>query len=417
MIYAVDKWLPGYLISVLRHPRTSVKPQHLIFCIADHFEPFGYKTARADTLERVRVWVRQYPKSFDRFRDADGCPPRHTLFCSQEEYDPEYLELLVPFCGSLFGEVEIHLHHRDDTAEGLREKLTSFRDNLHERHGMLGAGPDGNVRYGFVHGNWALCNSRPDGDWCGVNEELSVLAETGCYADFTFPSAPSPTQPRTVNALYRAWDRAGRPRGHDYGVPVRVPAPHRAEGSGAGSRVEDAGRRTSSLDVGRWMLSVGRSISPRRRQDAACPPISHSPLMLIQGPLCLDWRRRKWGILPRLENADISRARPPSPDRIDLWVKQHIHVLGQPEWVFVKVHTHGTVPRNMEAALGESMQRIHEYMREKYNDGKQWRLHYVAAREMYNVIRAAEDGMTGDPGQYRDYEISPPPVSVGPMPH
>jgi hypothetical protein len=57
------------------------------------------------------------------------------------------------------------------------------------------------IAYGFVHGNWALCNSRPDGDWCGVNEELTVLAQTGCYADFTFPSAPSPTQPRMVNAV------------------------------------------------------------------------------------------------------------------------------------------------------------------------------------------------------------------------
>ena len=46
------------------------------------------------------------------------------------------------------------------------------------------------VGYAFIHGNWSLCNSRPDGRYCGVNNELDVLRETGCYADFTLPSAP-----------------------------------------------------------------------------------------------------------------------------------------------------------------------------------------------------------------------------------
>ena len=130
--------------------------------------------------------------------------------------------------------------------------------------------------------------------------------------------------------------------------------------------------------------------------------------MLIQGPLALNWRNRKWGILPRLENADISHARLPSPERVDLWVKQHIHVRGRPEWVFVKVHTHGAVPYNAQVILGEPMQRTHAYMRQAYNDMKKWRLHYVTAREMYNIVRAAEDGRSGDPDSFRDYEIAPP---------
>ena len=40
--------------------------------------------------------------------------------------------------------------------------------------------------YGFVHGNFALANSA-DGHHCGVDSEMQVLAETGCYADFTLP--------------------------------------------------------------------------------------------------------------------------------------------------------------------------------------------------------------------------------------
>ena len=54
------------------------------------------------------------------------------------------------------------------------------------------------------------------------------------------------------------------------------------------------------------------------------------------------------------------------------------------------------------------MRAAHEHMRERYNDGEKWLLHYVTAREMYNIVRAAEDGHSGNPGDYRDYEVLPP---------
>jgi hypothetical protein len=39
-------------------------------------------------------------------------------------------------------------------------------------------------------------------------------------------------------------------------------------------------------------------------------------------------------------------------------------------------------------------------------------LHYVTAREVYNIIKAAEAGLTGSPHDYRDYELPPPGVLV-----
>ena len=39
-------------------------------------------------------------------------------------------------------------------------------------------------------------------------------------------------------------------------------------------------------------------------------------------------------------------------------------------------------------------------------------LHYVTAREMFNVARAAMDGKTGDPNAYFDYVVTPPPIAV-----
>ncbi|MBN1558303.1 MAG: hypothetical protein JW951_09175 [Lentisphaerae bacterium] len=374
MLRGADRWLPGYLASLARRPRETRVPRHLIIGIADHFEPFRGGPARCDARATVRRWTERYPASVSGLADADGRPPRHTFFYPAEEYDPECLALLAGLCPGQYGEVEIHLHHDNDTADGLRAALTACRDRLRRDHGLLGTwrrAAQNDVAFGFVHGNWALCNSRPDGRWCGVNEELGVLAGAGCYADFTFPSAPSPTQPRTVNALYRATDRPGRPRGHDRGRPCRV-------------------------------------------ANAAAPQPAGRGFLLVQGPLALNWSRRKWGVLPRLDNAGLDAANPPSPRRADLWAGRHIHVRGRPEWVFVKLHTHGCVPANAGVLLGEPMRRLHAHLQTVYNDGRTWRLHYATAREIYNMIRAAEDGRSGNPGDYRDYEISPPPAAGTP---
>ena len=417
MFRAIDKWLPGYLRSIWHRPRDVAGPRHLLFCVADHFEPFGWVTrdggggpagvSREDRMALVETWAGQYPRSVEGVSDADGHPPRHTFFCSPDDYDETWMNRLVALCRMGHAEVELHIHHRNDTAASLKEKLTSFRDLLRDRHGLLGswrrtgvgfqvsgvrrrtngeevsvAVPSSldvhsDIAYGFVHGNWALCNARPDGDWCGVNEELSVLNETGCYADFTYPSAPSPTQPIMVNSIYRAWDRP-EGRGQESGVAVATPEvrSHRSVVSSQAAEEEDSAPRPS--------------------------------LMLIQGPLALDWRRRKWGFFPRIDNGGITHFNPPAPGRVDLWAKQHIHIGGRPEWVFVKTYCHGMIPSTSRVFLGGAMRRAHEHLQRRYNDGQGWSLHYVTAREMHNIARAAEDGLSGNPGEYRDYAIAPP---------
>jgi hypothetical protein len=368
MLKAIDKWLPAYLGSALRRPRRAEGPRHLLFCVADHYEPLGRGVDRAQGLAMVDRWVQEYPSRFEIYRDADGRPPCHSIFYPAEEYDSECLDRIGILCEKGFAEVEVHLHHRDDTAHGLAEKLTTFRDTLHYTHGMLGADRRGDPRYGFIHGNWALCNSRPDGDWCGVNEEIDVLLRTGCYADFTFPSAPSATQPRMVNAIYRAENQPGKPRSHDRGRRVC-----------AGSE----------------------------------PPseVRSSQLLLVTGPLALNWRTRKWGLLPRVENGDITEANPPIAERAALWAKQHIHVRGRADWVMVKVHTHGCVEANASVLLGESMEKLHETLKNQYNDGSQWCLHYVSAREMANIVLAAESGCEGNPHLFRDHQVFLPEIS------
>jgi hypothetical protein len=346
---ALDRWLPAYVLSAHRR-RTPERgrPVHLLLCVADHFEPkLGGATPR-QASRRVRRWVESYPRLAAAFRDSDGRPPRHTFFYPVEEYEPAYLDGLAGLCRAGYGEVEIHLHHDNDTADNLRATLTDFRDRLADWHGLLARDrATGAPAYGFIHGNWALDNSRPDGRYCGVNNELDVLRETGCYADFTLPSAPSPTQTRTINSIYYAVDDPRRPKSHDRGVA-------------AGSAVRPA-----------------------------------DGLLMIQGPLLLDWRRRKWGLVPRIENGCVQGSQPQTAERIDMWLRARVQVPTRPDWFFVKLHTHGANEANEAVLLGEPMARFHRALAERAAADPLFRFHYVTAREMFNLARAAEAGWRG----------------------
>ena len=356
----LHRWLLPYLLSARRRraPRPG-EPVHLLLCIADHYEPKLGNAPPAVARERVRRWVEEYPKRFAEFRDADGRPPRHTFFYPVEEYEPDYLDALAGLCRQGFGEVEVHLHHDNDTSDNLRRTLTDFKRVLADRHGLLARDPAGEVRYAFIHGNWALDNSRPDGRWCGVNNELDVLRETGCYADMTLPSFPSETQTRAVNRIYYAVDDPARPRSHDTGT------------------------------------DVGRGPPPDRG------------LMLIQGPLVLDWGRRKWGVLPRVENACLQGNQWPSDARLANWLRARVQVASRPDWFFVKLHTHGANEANMPVLLGQPMAAFHRRLRERADRDPAFRFHYVTAREMYNLAKAAEAGWAGGVAGARDFELKP----------
>ncbi len=354
MLKNIQIWLPSYLSR--KPPASGGGPTHVFFCFVDHFEPLWNKASRYQGLERVEHWFENYPRMADKFRDADGRPPQHTFFYPAEEYVSEYLELLGRLCGDGYGEAEIHLHHDNDTAANLTSMITDFKAKL-AQHGFLSQG-----RYGFIHGNWALDNSRKDGRWCGVNNELAVLRETGCYADFTLPSAPNDCQTRKINSIYYATGRQNRAKSHDDGEDVRV-----------------GGKASGDL-------------------------------MIVQGPLALNWSERKFRVLPRIENAEVAHNAPAISTRIDNWVGQRIGVVGKPDWVFVKVHTHGCQELNFRTALGSAAEEMHGYLHNRYNDGENFLLHYVTAREVFNLVKAAEAGKTGTPNPYRDFVLPPPPV-------
>ena len=357
----IDIWILSYLLSLFRKRQRAQGAVHIMFCFVDHFEPQWNTHDINVERHRVDQWLQDYPVLCENHFDADGKHPQHTFFYPEEEYRQEQLEKLSQLCQSGYGEVEVHLHHDNDTSANLRKTLTHFIDILYHHHGLLTKHPVTNqIVYGFIHGNWCLDNSRADGRWCGVKDELIVLKETGCYADFTLPSAPSETQTKKINSIYYAKQNPIKPKSHNTGLEV----------------------------------TVGGQ--------------SWGDLLIVQGPLTLNWKSRKFGLLPRIEAADIRTSILPLIERVDLWVNAGISVKGKPNWIFIKIHTHGTQERDRTTLLGKPCNDMFSYLETKYNDGVNYNLHYVTARETYNIIKAAEAGLEGNPNDYRDYLLKPP---------
>ena len=364
-----ELWLPGYLCAAAAARRESRQRRgtvDILFAITDHNEPLSGKASDEVGLRRVARWADDYPALASRFVDADGRHPQHSFFYPIEEYRPALMMPLAELCRQGFGEVEVHLHHDEDTADHLRAELAAFTRRLHDQHGLLSTDASGAIRYAFIHGNWALSNSLPDGRWCGVDDELAVLRDTGCFADLTMPAAPSPAQVRTVNQIYYAVGAQLGPRAHEHGVRA----------------------------------AVGR-------------PASARDLLLIQGPLKPTFRRAKSGIIPRVENSSLDAGNPPTAERFADWLSCGISVAGRPEWLFIKIHAHGAPEENAAMMLGAETAAFHRDVLAAYNDGQRYRLHYVTAREMVNIVHAAEDGKAGNPGQYRDYLFGRPPACAG----
>ena len=348
----MPEWLPGYVRWTWRHDHDAAsRVTDVMFVFADHFEPAGSRPV-------MDTWCREYPALASRHRDSDGKPPQHTWFYPVEQFRPGEAQRLQALARGGYGELEVHLHHHGDTAVTLREKLRAAKRDF-ARIGAL-ATRNGKPAFAFVHGNWALDNSRPASqgeDYCGVNTELRVLAQEGCYADFTFPCL-NVCQPRLVNRIYYARDDK-RPKSYDSGVPVAV-----------GKRV---------------------------RAD----------LMLVQGPLLISFRRWHYGLYPSIDHGDIQGNNPPTPERIADWLGAGISVEGRPEWVFIKVYAHGATADCRRVMFDGTADRMFADLERRFRSGRRYRLHYVTAREAYNIIRAAEDGLSGNPARYRDYEVKP----------
>jgi len=360
-----SKCLPSYAWQRIARRGTSARGSlHLIIALADHFEPsstpgVGAGYAPRDIQERrLETWCAEYSKNFESLRDSDGRSFTHTYFYPAEQYDKVFVERLADLCHAGWGEIEIHLHHGVDapaTEETTRRQIVSFRDALARDHGCLSyKDGESSPMYSFVHGNFALANSA-GGYGCGVDNEMQLLADTGCYMDLTYPtSAFHPAQIAKINSLYEC------------ALPLKEPVPQ---------------RRGHKLRAGH--------------------PITKLPF-LVQGPWILDFDRSSRNGFGRIENGSITGVNPPSLRRLALWKRAGITVGERPDWIFIKLHTHGMDSTQMDTVLREPMQQFLGGLISGAAERKEI-LHFVSAREMANILFAACDGREGNPGDYRDY--------------
>ncbi len=344
-------WLPDYLRKVGGARNTAELGNEItdiILLIVDHYEP-SRKEGEIG-VRRVKEWCESYVSMTERHQDSDGVSPQHSWFYRYDYPNDECVRILSEYVYRGFGEIEFHLHHGNDTEESFAETIRQGVEWFNEFGAMLTAERQPQQRFAYIAGNWALDNGRRDASMSGVNSELSILCQAGCYADFTFPAFSVNAQPKVVNSIYYSQDTP-EPKSYDTGVPMRV--------GGAAS----------------------------------------GDLLIFEGPLCVDW------LEGYIEYAALESFAPYFRQRIDLWVKAGVGVVDRPEWLFIKLHTHGMQSREM--FLGEQLDRLYSDLEDLCKRSR-CRLHYVNAREAYNIAKAAEANRSGDAGLYRDFEIAKP---------
>src|SRR5207249_4135744 len=130
-------WIWDYWRQQLRpkHVPTAGQRTHILFCFVDHFEPLAGPSKAAER-ERLRAWLVEYPKLARQHRDSHGRPPQHTWFYPGETYDEECLGALRELAQSGYGEIELHLHHGNDTGDTLRAKIRKALTDF-AKHGAL----------------------------------------------------------------------------------------------------------------------------------------------------------------------------------------------------------------------------------------------------------------------------------------
>jgi hypothetical protein len=332
-------WLLPYLKDRLRKAARPSKPKRAWVAVTDHYEPWGMGASVETAISRVGRWRDRWPRiAGDAPRDAAGQSPQYSFFYPQEEYRRDLLEGIAEIVRLGVGDVEVHLHHDDEQRDLFIQKVTEYCRRLTDDHGLLRQ-QDGRTVFGFIHGNWALDNSRPDGKRCGLNGEIALLRDLGCYADFTMPSLPSPTQGRIVNQVYWCTNNADNcPKSFDRGVEATV----------GGGRQGD--------------------------------------LLMVTGPVGLRFGGVR--LMPRVETGEIAGYDMPTPARVRQWFDL-APTIGDD--LFLKLYTHGAPERNLDPLLKDGLGNLFQWLAEEA-DRRGIEVHWATAWQMYQAADALIHG-------------------------
>jgi hypothetical protein len=299
--------------------------------IADHFEPYYRNRDDKIALGRVLQWREAWPIIANRLADRVGTLPKYTFFYPEEEYRPRLLDPLAEMTAEGIADVEVHIHHDGEGEQNFVDRMKTFIHRLHYDHGLLRRWRE-KIAFGFIHGDWCLDNSHPLGRNCGLNNELTLLARMGCYADFTLPVTEWGAQTRILNTIYWAEDDPEEPRSHDRGCPVA-----------------------------RFGI-----------------PDSETGILLVPGPFGLWFQSGR----PKIDTGELAYRNLGNPDRAKLWFEMAPRIR---DHAFLKLYTHGAKESNAEALLGGGIEAAIELLAaEAAKRGAI--LHFVSTWEMRQRI-------------------------------
>jgi len=340
-------WFPTYIQQQIGSTNSSNQIEHLMFVVADHYEP-GFIEEEA-VIENEK-WLADYAKAVEGKQDSYGNRFVYNWFYPFDQRNDRVLKRLQQEVKQGSGEIEFHWHKPCLTAAEYQVQLTEAVAWFKEFGAFQGAerGDDNATRFSFIAGNWDLDNGRGTG--CGINDEISQLIKAGGYMDMTYSTLGSPAQPKDmINQIYYVKDT---PEARSYKQGHRI--------------------------------KVGE-VTPE------------TPFLMFQGPLSFHWDLT-------FEYGALESYALPSLKRIKRWIDSHIHVENKPQWSFVKLYSHGIQsPDIVKHHLGPMLDAL-----KTETAARNIKLHYVSAREAYNIVRAAEAGMEGDPELYRDFIYGAP---------
>lgn len=345
-IWVADYWFDNDTDSLLPDDQ-----KHLIFVMVDHYEP----GLGASGVEKNARWCEKFRNISDRHHDDYGNRFRYSWFYPFDHHNEAVMQALSQMAFDGYGEIEMHWHIASaDSASPLKMTNDTFGPKLQEAiewfqqfGAMITAEEHPRTAFAYIAGNWDLDSGRnPPGEH-GITNQIGELVKHGCYADFTFPAIGSTAQPSKVNNIYYAEDDPKKPKSHDTGADARV----------------------------------GEVVNNR--------------LMIFEGPSTINWDGT-------LEYGAIEKDPRFDPSHIKNWLKANIHVVGRPEWVFAKVYSHGS--QSSSVVLDHDLELLLDSLK-RYCSVHGIKLHFMTAREAYNVVKAAESGKTGNPEDYRDFVI------------
>jgi hypothetical protein len=342
-------WAVSYWTDQNPDPEVLDKQKHLIFIMVDHYEHGG----PIDLSRGARnndVWCDKFRKISDQNRDDYGNRFRYTWFYPYEHHNEKIMQRLSSMVYEGYGEIEMHWHltaksgvSKENYANKLHEAIAWYQ----KFGAMVTVDTPSKTAFAYIAGIWDLDASRPGPKSHGITNQIQTLYDNGCYADFTFSTINTASQPSKVNSIYYVEDNPDLPKSYETGIDAEV----------------------------------GKPINDK--------------LMIFEGPMSIKWN----GLM---EYGAVEKDPRFSPKRVPRWIEANIHVHGRPEWVFVKVYSHGA--QSMKVVLAHDMEWMLECLKDECSR-RSIKLHFMSAREAYNIVKAAEDGMKGNPENYRDYKI------------